>query len=376
MTSIAALEAYEAAYRALFAASDAAPYLSYDWLHDFLVDQTGGDDVFICIAEDAEGSFAVVPLIARRELFATRLELFADGPATHNTLLVLERGRSVPVLQLACEWLGRHHVKWDYCVVGKIIPERLLSDTPDLHADLMFTGTAAPPSLAIDLPDTWEAYLAGVSRKHRSNVNRCIRNLETTHRVAMRRVGVGLDRGDAAADVERLSEDALAVCGASWQGSFAHGHAICDREIVAFFRRSNLSMAKQGALDLAVLYLDERPVAFSWGATRDGRSWIATSGFDASLRHLSPGLVLDALVIKDSIARGMRQLDWGNEFPDYKQRWCNQSIALSEICLYAHPRVSKLKRRAQERWDRSVRSRLESWRALNAAVVYPVFGVV
>ena len=362
LTSLSEFESYADEYRALFNASDASPYMSYEWLHAFIKYQTEKDDIYICIASDNEGPFASIPLVVKKEHMARRLELLAEGPATHNTGLILKGGYYINVLSQACAWLKANHTNWDYCLINRLPEESgLYAENEPASSLAMGLNSNVDPSMAIDLPDNWEAFLAGVSKKLRNNIRRTIRNLEADHQVNMVRVGLSPD--DSTDEVEKLIEDALSVCRRSWQGKAEHGVAICDASTEEFFKQSSRALAKEGMLDLAVLYIDDTAAAYSWGAARNGIGYISTAGFDAELIKLGPGTILDALIIKDSIERSMTLLDWGSEFADYKRHWCNRSISLFEAELYASAKISKFKRRMQERWNYSIKPRIESWKS-------------
>ncbi len=364
LTSLEQFESYSTEYRTLFDASNASPYFSYEWLHAFLRLQSLQDGFYICIAEDDEGPFAAIPLIAKQEAMATWLKLLADGSATHNTGLVLARGRDVNIFRQACAWLHANHLNWDYCAIDRIPEDSgLYSGNEPVTGKFTTLNRIVEPTLAIDLPESWDDYLAGLSKRHRNNIRRTMRKLEIEHQVRM--VRAGLSPEDESHVIETLIEDALNVSRRSWQGKATHGVAICDQDTAEFFRQSSRSLAQYGMLDLALLYIDERAVAFTWGATRNGLAWVATAGFDAELGKLGLGMVLDALVIRDSIQRGMIQLDWGDESAEYKQRWCNRSIPLYEVELYAKPRIGKLKRSLQARWNYSIKPRIESWQSIN-----------
>ncbi|MGF1642001.1 MAG: GNAT family N-acetyltransferase [Thiotrichales bacterium] len=375
ISSLPELESFESTYRSLFEASDASPYYSYEWMHAYLTHHSAPDGVFICVALDVKGPLAIVPLAVRRDALATRLEPFGDGPANVNTGCVLPRAMRLPIVRMAADWVRDRHIRWDYLTCEKM-PEVLghhfeSGADPD---DSGMVATRMDPSVVIDLPATWDDYLASRSRNHRKEIKRQLRAIAAAGELRVERLG--LDPGDDPADVDRLIEDAATVSRLSWQGTAAHGHAICDDDWIGFFRDSSRALARRGMLDLGVLYLDERPVAFVWGHARGGKSWVATSGFDQAWRDYSPGSVLDALIIQDSIARGMGQLDWGHEFREYKQRWATGGTPMVAMCQYANRYLGPLKRRAQSRWDRSVAPRLAAIRfAPGIYVGVPEFGI-
>ncbi len=361
LTSLEQLEAHEPVLRAVFDASDASPYYSYEWLHAYLQYRPVPDEPFICVCRDHGQAIAVVPLAVQRGPLATCLVPYADGPANVNTGCCIAGATRLPLLQLAAEWLSKRHVAWDRFSFAKVSAASCLHQHDGLiSGGLSVVATAAPPSLVIDLPQTWDEYLSSRSKSQRRNIMQHTRTVGATGGLALARVG--LDGGADPALVDRVIEDALQVSGRSWQGVGADGHAICHGRWADFFRESCRRLSRRGMLDLGLLYLGERPIAFSWAHARNGVSWCATSGFDEAYRRGAPGVALDALLIRDSIGRGMTRLDWGPEFPDYKRPWATGIEPMVELSRSGSSTLAPLKWRMQQRWNRSVAPRLEQIR--------------
>jgi CelD/BcsL family acetyltransferase involved in cellulose biosynthesis len=359
LTSRSELEAFRDTWEALFAASDAAPCLGYDWIHATLIHQSTGAGIYFCVARDDAGPLAVLPLMARRGLFATRLELFGGGPANCNGAILTERALKFPLLSSACEWLGKFHLDWDYCVLEKIPSGSPLLETEvEMQPGRRSGATDRVPigaSQIIELPDSMDAYKKSIAGKHRLNVVRTVRNLRRRHDV--RQVRLGLDPSGDASSLGTLMEDALAVSRKSWQASADLGHAISDPDQTDFFREASRALARRGMLDLAVLYADQRPIAYSWGATRNAFVSLHAIGFDLEMKSAGPGLVHQALLIEDSIERGLSAIELGHESAHHKRRWASAEVELFDVWHYARPRSGRVRQRLQRRWDRSVLSR-------------------
>jgi CelD/BcsL family acetyltransferase involved in cellulose biosynthesis len=363
LTTLPELEAFRAQWELLFRASDASPYLCYEWMHAWWRHQPTGDGVYVCVASDDAGPLAILPLVAWRGRFATRLELFGGGPATRNTAIVAERAQKLPILAAACDCLGRFHLRWDYCVADKIPAGSALlvaEQRPDDASGPARTSlTSEGRTAVIELAESWDEFSRGLSRNHRKNLARRHRQLE--QRGVLRQVRAGLDPADDPRELERLLADALCVARRSWQGSADEGHAVSDPDQVEFVREVSRALARRGMLDLSVLYAGQRPVSFSWGAARRPYLSSAAAGFDLAEKSAAPGHVHLRQLVEDSIERGFTRLDLGHEFAERWQSWTESGDELFRVTHYARPRLSRLRQRLQERWEDSVTGRLRRW---------------
>ncbi len=145
-----------------------------------------------------------------------------------------------------------------------------------------------------------------------------------------------LDPGSEAPShqVTRLLQDAKKVALNSWQHRSPTGWAISDEGSGDFFIKVSDRLWAKGMLDISVLYLNEEPISFIWGAARAPYTSINKLGFDHSYAKLSPGFVHLALYIKDSIEKRIECIDFGHEYQDYKSGWSKSSVELTEIYFY------------------------------------------
>lgn len=93
-------------------------------------------------------------------------------------------------------------------------------------------------------------------------------------------------------------------------------------------------MARRGMLDLSVLYAGPVPVSFIWGPARPPDSNVAKLGFDPAFKAHSPGLVHLAMLISDSIDRGLARIDMGLDVFDYKSKWSKHRQNLCQLWCY------------------------------------------
>jgi CelD/BcsL family acetyltransferase involved in cellulose biosynthesis len=333
------MEAYREQWERLYAQSNASAYSCYDWLRLVFDHDEADEDLRICALRDRLGLFAIVPLLIRRHgRFSAELRFVGGGWSPCNTAILSPRCSGFPVLAPVFDHLRRRSRDWHYARLNRlplgsplVIPANSAINNGGAGRTVYKEYGA---SVVIVLPESWEAYAGELSPHRVKTVNR--------HTAVMRRRGelrlvrLGLDPGVREAPLDALIQDALAVARASWQASAKEGRAICDADTEDLFVQASHRMARRGMLDLSVLYLDERPVSFIWGLARHPESSILKLGFDSAVEKLSPGQVHLAELIKDSIGRGLREIDFGHECSEYKVRWSRHRRVLHQMIHFRH----------------------------------------
>jgi CelD/BcsL family acetyltransferase involved in cellulose biosynthesis len=345
------------AWDELYAATpEASPYMSYDWIHMKWAVESAGERHVIVVVEDDSGLAAVLPLLdsSERSLPFPRRELqwAGGGWSTRQGGLIAPRWTG-PLLTPVIDALQREG-NWARCTLT-VVPE----DSPLVAEARGMAGVTVErlgETIVIELPDSADEYLAGLSSNRRGQIRSVARKLARQGEVTFRRVG--LDAECDLSEVDRLVDDALVVSDASWQGTADHGRAIGDPESREFVREVSKKMAARRALDLSVLYLDGRPVSFIWGAARPPATTISKLAFVSEMDRHRPGVAHMWWLIQDSIERGMTEIDYGHEFADYKRRWSPVGRPLYELRLPLPTLPSRLLHMYENRpdWlDRSVK---------------------
>jgi CelD/BcsL family acetyltransferase involved in cellulose biosynthesis len=158
----------------------------------------------------------------------------------------------------------------------------------------------------IDLPASWEAYLATLSGKDRHELRRKLRRAdEAGARVEVARTPGGIAAFmDSFLDLHRKSKVGKA--------------RFMDARMEGFFREVGAALAGAGWAALWVLWIEERPAASLVCLEYGGTVGLYNSGFDPAARALSPGVVLIARTIEDAIRRGFRRYDFLRGDEPYK----------------------------------------------------------
>ena len=183
----------------------------------------------------------------------------------------------------------------------------------------------------IDLPRTYDAYLAKFSAKTRSTFKRKIKKLgEAAGSVAELRTYRDSDQIDAFLDA------AIEVSKTTYQWNFL-GIGLRDR---ARLERQCRFAAREGWLRCYVLWSGGAPIAFLYGLVARSTYYYIDVGFDPAWSKYSAGLVLNLLMIEDLITQpgAPKQLDFMYGDMWYKEHLSTRSRM--ERHFYLIPRTA------------------------------------
>ena len=198
----------------------------------------------------------------------------------------------------------------------------------------------------IDTRGTWDDYLASRTSKWRNNFRRWQRKLAERGEVTYERyrprgaaVGDGRPRWD-------LLDECMDVARRSWQGTNGSGTTISDGEIRDFIRDAHAVAAEHGHLDLNLLRLDGKAVAFAYNYFFRGSVYGLRVGFDAKRSRDGVGNLLYCNCLEDSFRRDDHTFDMGPGSLDCKKSVCTEII---DLVQFTHFRPTGLRAQAL-RW--------------------------
>lgn len=248
------------------------------------------------------------PLALRRALFC------ADGTFDSDYLDLLVRPGFEAASVAAC---------LDALAATRGVAVALLSRLPDdsptlplLRAELARRGLAsrelAEPACVAALPESFEAYVAGLKPRMRSKVRSSVRRARETG-------GVVRWCTDAAA-LERDLETLFELHQARWTAAGRPG-GFAGPERRAFYRAIAASYLERDRLGFASLAVDGRVVACQIGAVAGGTYYQLQEGYDPAFEAFRPGTALRGLVIEELIARGVTTYDFLEGVSRHKTDW-------------------------------------------------------
>ncbi len=215
--------------------------------------------------------------------------------------VIMRRGSEAVILQCLAAWLADHTELFDV-VCLRNIPQGspTLTFLPDMLQERGFQVDVSLDDVCpiIPLPDSFEAYLAGLDKKDRHELRRKLRR--ASGQTEWYIVG---DEHNLNAEIDRF----LKLMGASTPDKAAF---LADPQNTEFFRRIVPILAERGWLQLALMTVQSDPVAAYLNFDYAGRLMVYNSGLDAGAHgQFSPGIVLLARLIEHAIEQGHTLFD-------------------------------------------------------------------
>ncbi len=218
------------------------------------------------------------------------------------------------VLRAGLEHVQRTDRNWDYIELRWCgAPETNPLHTAEAMraAGMQAYATLWDRTAVVDLRGEWANYFAGRNGAWRNNFHRRQRKLLNRGALRFERYR---PRGEAHADADTrwdLYEACQQLASLSWQASAEDGTTLSSESIRPFVRDVHEAAARCGAIDLNLLRLDERPVAFAYNYHWQGYVSGLRVGFDPEFARDGVGGLLWAMSIRDSFQRGDRMYDLG-----------------------------------------------------------------
>lgn len=314
--------------RLLDGSPSAAPFASWAWLRAWTTAappeelnssyavQLSSPDGTVC---------AVLPVGIRRISFRRRAVTALTwatgdlGCPDHLDVLALPEGDLLALIPTLLS------LPWDVAILSN-----LAADAPNaarLAAAFAKSGcsvrrSALWPCPYVDLPATWESYLASLGRNRRQLLRRCERNLEGTHTVTVTDyAGDTLDAG---------WQHLVTLHERRWSGAGSFHDVALQRLHRSFIA----DMSSRGQLWLATLDLDGRPAAAWYGFNDRHTVYFYQSGRDPALDDLSVGTVLMAKMVRRAIERGLRRFDFLRGDEAYKAHWTSTRRETTELVVF------------------------------------------
>ena len=192
-------------------------------------------------------------------------------------------------------------------------------------------------------PDAWP------SKSRRKKVRRLTVRLEEQGPVTVRIVrGTEWSR-QVFQDLARIEEN-------SWVGTRTDrsGAKFLNPHMMAHWQRAVVDPDLAEMLTASLLYVADRPIAFSLDLVCGAIAYGIASSYDAAFADASPGQIVTLHAVDAMLARGVRQVDWGAGDSGYKQEiGARPGSRIQDILVVRSASIAAVLR---PRWEESVGS--------------------
>ena len=255
-------------------------------------------------------------------------------------------GLEDPLAQALTAWLwygdsADDNLDWDLIDFGPIHEHDTVTNRLAQQIQLHGATVHQRPSVncwRLALPNSWEEYLARLSKSHRKQ----IRQLERRY----------FDSGVATLRVAQSPaqlEEGLAI--------FRHLHqkrrrALGERGCFesqcfsSFIDRVSPQLLAAGSLRLAWVEMDGRPAAIEYQLLGSDTVFAYQAGVDPAALEHEPGRLITIATLKQAIAEGRKAMDLLRGDEPYKAHWRAEPNATSELRIVATSGSAQLRHRA------------------------------
>jgi len=206
----------------------------------------------------------------------------------------------------------------------------------------------------LTLPETWDAYLALLSKQHRNRVRRMKRDMFDSGRAIFRRATnlAELDRGFEIQ--QRLHQKR--------RNSLGDAGCFANPRFEAFLREATQRFLAEGASRLQWTEVNGQAVAFDSGYVDQKTVFVYQTGFDPTQSDLSPGRLHFQQSIMKAIEEGYTSFDFLRGDEPYKAHFRATPIPVYETRLIG-PRI--LRRLGHRVWrlQKGLKARVRTVRA-------------
>jgi CelD/BcsL family acetyltransferase involved in cellulose biosynthesis len=323
---------YRDAWEEIYRATGAEPSTSFEWTHALTQSHLEPDDEFTLLEISRGGQReGFIPLFTKRMSVlgfpVTVMSPISEHYNTHSDLLV--RNLDAECVSAFMSALLAMDRRWDLFRVSNLLDGHPLL----VHSASALAGSGSAPqvrathaSYFLELPKTFEAYLAQRSAKFRNHLKRVEKKLSERGSVAV----LDCSSGD---EVARGFEMLLRIERLSWKQP--HGTAISavDRQM-KFYRSLCEGAASAGRLHLQILTIDGVPVAHNLGYLAKGcYSYLKTS-YDEAHKATGVATYLRARLIETLIERGVSRLDFPAEPYEWERQWTDTARWHKALTIY------------------------------------------
>jgi CelD/BcsL family acetyltransferase involved in cellulose biosynthesis len=302
-------------------------FLTPEWYLAWLGSYGGDADPAVIVVRDPAGDLrGVMPMARDRAARPRSLRFGGANLADHLHPVTAGLDEDEDVAAGAGASLGAEISGWSAIILDNVDAgarwwRAMMAAAPLSLKAVSYRQTTLP---CIQLPASWEAYLAGRSRNFRSQLGRKLRALEREHEVRFRRTR---DAPELTGDLETFFQ----LHDARWDTRGGSSSASArTRKFHADFTAAAL---ERGWLRLWVMEVDDAPVAAWYGWRLGERYSYYLAGFEPRWSDASVGLLLLAHTVREAIEESASEYDLLLGEEAYKQRFATASRSVETVVL-------------------------------------------
>lgn len=320
VTDLGEFETLREEWNALASDAGLSIFQTWEWSWHWWKINKKGKKLWLLVVRDADKLAGIAPLYISTSYCGLPIKVasFIGTEATDYLNLIVRPDAYDIISALIDHMLGS--TKWGAIDLHQIPNKHEMVDSVRSRA---IAGGFPHEQLVQDfcydltLPNSWDEYLAGLSKKFRWNVQYYARRLSRDHDVVCRLSDTGSLKRDMQTFFDLHQKRFI---------SKKKPGAYLNPKFRKFHTDMATALCQNNWLRLYVLEVSGRPVATLYGFQFGSSFYYYLGGFDPDWATMSVSTVLIARAIQDSIANGLNSFNFLRGKEAYKQKWQAQEF--------------------------------------------------
>ena len=314
-------------------------FLRHEWFSAWWQSFGNQKKLFILLVEENGSLVGIAPLMLLSEKFRglpVRCIKFIENDESPRIDFIIMRNKT-NVLPFLIEFLESIHKEWDVIVLKSILEK---SDTLEYVFNkigsnhLLFRSKNSWASPVLHPTMDWNTFLSKKAKLFRKRIRRFRNKIQRLGNV----------------DIKKITETSLSLQEMSnvWQvGQKSWKHHINKAISSTEQRRKFFSLLTQiagqeGWLNLWLLLVNDKPIAFEYHLKYKNKIHGIRSEFDEQYKSYSPGFVLDTYIVESIFNNSVFQYDMGGTDDFYKLQWTSDVQEHKEVFIFNSHIYSRL----------------------------------
>jgi CelD/BcsL family acetyltransferase involved in cellulose biosynthesis len=290
-------------------------YLTHDWIDPYIRNCCNGDRLVILTVFDGSILIGIAPLMIKKYSFMgiiVKSVCFIGTGESDRMDFIISALKEKCILSIM-DYLMDINKDWDFLDLQEVPESSGTLETIEKWVNLRklkFIPTLQDKTFFVKLNSNADFLLKKVSKK----LDTKMKKLNKKDRASLEFRRYVPDEAK-----ESLFSDIQFIARRSWKAK-KQKSIFLKKRIKSFHRELFSRFAESGYLDVSILSIDDTPIAYIYNFLYSSRLYNYSIDFDMRYSHISPGTILMLWIIKDSVLRGIKEIDFGRGDEAWKAR--------------------------------------------------------
>ncbi len=313
-------------------------FLTWEWVHSWWEVYSEMKSLLLIVAEEDGRLLGIAPLYATRARYfgirpLSHVEFMCTvGPCSEYLDFIVMKGLEKEIIYAMMDKLfSIQGLSWDVLNLTSIKADSVnliwikkYGDEKGYRYEIYNTRE----SRYIPLPQTFDGFMAGLTRKQRYNSKLYKKILSEKYEMSLQLL-------KTKEDLESYFDIFVLLHQKRWEEKDGEGSFTRDRkEYIQFHQKIAGLFFQNGWLYLVFLKVRDKQVAAQYSFVYNNIMSCFQVGFDPEWAGYHVGTVLQLLVFEDSIARKISEYDFLRGTEEYKYRWTKITRSSVDIVLW------------------------------------------